>query len=158
MKDIIQNSESEENNSNYSAYNFRLIKGLITKAKFTLVFIVVIWIMYIIQCIFTWVTVSTSFGFTKIPGNVLIELGGNVALLVRLGQVYRLFSAIFLHGGIMHIMMNTGSLFAFCMELESTLAKKFYVGIFLIGGIQGKLFFIKEICSVIYITLTQETV
>jgi membrane associated rhomboid family serine protease len=149
MKDIVQNSETGEDTSSYSSYNLRLIKDFIIKAKFTVVFIAVIWIMYIIECIFTWVTVSTSYGFTTIPGYVLVELGGNVSLLVRLGQVHRLFSAIFLHGGIMHILMNTASLLAFCIELESILPKKYYVTIFLIGGIQGNLFITQGTCSVI---------
>lgn len=77
----------------------------------------VVWIVFLFECLYTWVTISTAYGVSTIPGSALVRLGGNVALLVRLGQVYRLFTATLLHAGIIHIFMNSASLIAFCAEV-----------------------------------------
>jgi rhomboid protease GluP len=96
-----------------------------------------VWIVYLLECIYTWVTISTAFGVSTIPGVTLVKLGGNVALLVKLGQVYRLVTATLLHAGILHIFMNSASLLVFCTEVENSVNFALYLAVFLIGGIQG---------------------
>ncbi len=74
----------------------------------------VIWVVFIIELVYTWVVYTTAGGVTTIPTLVLIKMGGNYAYLVKLGQIHRLLFATVLHAGILHILFNTGSLLAFC--------------------------------------------
>lgn len=115
MKEEVQVSEEQaEGRSLTSQYNCQIIKNYLTKARVTVVALGVIWVVYLVECLYTWVTFSTAFGFSTIPALTLLRMGGNVALLVRLGQFYRLFTATLLHAGILHIFMNSASLIAFC--------------------------------------------
>ena len=77
----------------------------------TLIALVVIWVMFAIECILSWSQTKT---ISRIDPYVLIDLGGNVPIMVQEGQIYRLVLAIILHGGALHIFMNTMSLIGFC--------------------------------------------
>ena len=55
------------------------------------------------------------------------------------GQVWRLFTAMFLHFGGMHIFMNMLALYNIGYFLESYIGTKKYVWIYLLGGICGNL-------------------
>jgi membrane associated rhomboid family serine protease len=76
--------------------------------------LLIIWVMFIIECIYTFITFGTLFGPSSIPAIILLKMGANNGLLVKLGQVHRLFMAIILHGGLLHIFFNTATLIAFC--------------------------------------------
>lgn len=86
----------------------------------------------------TWASAGQSYGFRTINPNVLLKLGGNVPILVKNGEVYRLFTATILHAGILHIVMNTMSLIVFCSLVEAAFTTHLYFAIYLIGGIQGR--------------------
>ena len=75
---------------------------------------------------------------SKIDPYVLVDLGGNVPIMVHEGEIYRLFMAMTLHGGALHIFMNTISLIGFCALVESLYTSKLYFIVFVFGGIQGK--------------------
>jgi rhomboid protease GluP len=107
----------------------------------TLAALAVIWVVYIIECLYTWINISTVFGVTTIPPITLMKLGGNVALLVKVGQIHRLLTATVLHAGIMHIFMNSASLLLFCAKMETTVSFALYLVVYLVGGIQGISFF-----------------
>jgi len=64
-------------------------------------------------------------------------MGGNVPILVKSGQIYRLVTACFLHAGALHLLFNIVSLFSFCASVESMFGTKMYLAVYLIGGIQG---------------------
>lgn len=49
---------------------------------------------------------------------VLKSLGGNVPALIKQGQIHRLFTAIFLHAGLLHFVMNSMSIFGMLMLTE----------------------------------------
>lgn len=99
--------------------------------------LVVVWIVYVIECLYTWVNFSFQYGAGTIHPVTLVKMGGNVARMVQEGQVYRLLTATVLHAGIMHIFMNSASLIAFCAEVEATVSFKLYLVVLVVGGIQG---------------------
>ena len=129
---------SEEEQSLTTKYNMQLVKDYIKNAMFTMIALGVIWAMFVIECLYSWIVVTTAGGVATIPPYTLIELGANNCLLVKLGQVYRLFTATILHAGLLHIFFNTASLLAFCAEMEAVITFKLYVAVFIVGGIQGK--------------------
>lgn len=129
---------SEEEQSLASKYNLQLAKDYLKNARFTMIALGVIWVMFVIECLYSWIVVTTAGGVVTIPSYTLIKMGANNCLLIKLGQVYRLFTATILHAGLLHIFFNTASLLAFCAEMEAVITFKLYVAVFVIGGIQGK--------------------
>lgn len=70
-----------------------------------------------------------------IPGNVLAELGANVSNLTRSGEWWRLLTAMALHGGLMHIVMNAGILLLAGFALEPLVGSWRFLVCFIAGGI-----------------------
>lgn len=66
---------------------------------------------------------------------VLFLLGGNYAPSVICGQYFRLFTCMFLHGGIVHIACNMYSLFIIGPQIEKIYGKLSYVVIYFCAGI-----------------------
>lgn len=77
--------------------------------------------------------------------NSLTVLGANSAPLVRVGQVYRLLSAIFLHVYFMHIFSNILVTFMFLSRVEHTFGWWRTLIIYILSGISGNIFSI--LCS-----------
>lgn len=69
----------------------------------------------------------------------LIKFGANLDRLVRAGDYYRLFTSIFLHIGIIHLLCNMFSLYAIGKEIENLFGKVKYLIIFVLSGISGSL-------------------
>ena len=69
----------------------------------------------------------------------LIMFGANSTILVKNGELYRLFTYMFLHGGILHIFMNMYSLYIVGTRVEDFFGKWKYLLIYLISGICGGL-------------------
>lgn len=82
------------------------------------------------------VEVVLSQNFT-ISTDVLLTMGAQVNLLVAQGQVWRIFTAIFLHFDIFHIGLNMLSLFFIGSAVEVFYGKWRYLLIFLASGIIG---------------------
>ncbi len=59
---------------------------------------------------------------------------------IRAGQYYRLFSGMFMHGGILHLGLNCYSLYVLGTQMESFLGKTKFLIIYLVSGIFGALF------------------
>jgi len=55
------------------------------------------------------------------------------------GEIYRLFTNIFLHNGLAHIVMNMLALFFFGMYLEEIIGTKKFLTSYFAGGISGSL-------------------
>ena len=58
---------------------------------------------------------------------------------IRGGEYYRLLTGIFLHGNIMHLLLNCYSLYIIGSQIESFLGKWKYIIIYLFSGITGSL-------------------
>jgi len=59
--------------------------------------------------------------------------------VVMEGEVWRLFSAMFLHGGLEHILMNMFSLYLVGRSVEMIFSRVSYLSIYLISGLIGSL-------------------
>ena len=85
------------------------------------------------------------FAFMYLFGNgstdtiTLLYFGANLDLLVKDGQVYRLFTCMFLHIGIWHLLCNMYSLYIIGTEIENLFGKIKYLIIFIGSGICGSL-------------------
>ena len=66
--------------------------------------------------------------------------GANSQVLVKAGQVWRLLTSVFLHIGIIHLLVNMYSLFIIGGQLETFLGKAKYLIVFLVSGLIGSLF------------------
>lgn len=71
---------------------------------------------------------------------VLVELGGNASSYVKTGQYYRLFTSMFLHIGIIHLLCNMYSLYIIGPQVESFFGKLKYLFIYVFSGICGSIF------------------
>ncbi len=70
----------------------------------------------------------------------LVEMGALYGpLTVLQGEWYRLFTAMFLHGGMTHILMNMFSLYLIGRGVDIYFEKKAYVSIYLFSGLLGGL-------------------
>lgn len=76
---------------------------------------------------------------TLLPGigTILWNYGIQVNYLVLTGEWWRIFSAIFLHAGFMHVLFNMFSLYLFGPELEKIAGKARFATIYLMSGIIG---------------------
>ena len=70
----------------------------------------------------------------------LYNIGANDGVLVvRNGEVWRLFTSMFLHGGTMHIVMNMFSLYILGRLVEPLFSKITYLSLYIISGLFGGL-------------------
>jgi rhomboid protease GluP len=70
---------------------------------------------------------------------VLIDLGAKVNQYILLGEWWRLFTAMFLHIGVMHLLFNMWALFAIGRLVEAYYGHARYAIIYLLGGLFGSL-------------------
>ena len=92
-------------------------------------------VTYIIMavCIILFILMELSGGSTN--SQILLKYGANLDILVKNGEYYRLFTCIFLHIGIMHLICNMYSLYVIGREVESLFGKVKYIIIFILSGI-----------------------
>ena len=79
------------------------------------------------------------FGDGSTYTRTLINFGGNAVKYTKEGEYYRLFTAIFLHAGIFHLLCNMYSLYVIGPQAESFYGKIKYLFIFIFSGISGGL-------------------
>lgn len=70
---------------------------------------------------------------------VLILLGANFRPLIQEGQVWRFFTAMFLHIGLMHLIFNAYALFIFGGEMERVYGGTRFLVIYILSGLFGSL-------------------
>lgn len=69
----------------------------------------------------------------------LLVFGANVDILTKNGDYYRLFTSMFLHIGILHLLCNMYSLYIIGKEVENVFGKVKYLIIYLLSGIAGSI-------------------
>lgn len=69
----------------------------------------------------------------------LLVFGANVDTLTKNGDYYRLFTSMFLHIGILHLLCNMYSLYIIGKEVENVFGKIKYLIIYLLSGIAGSI-------------------
>jgi rhomboid protease GluP len=72
--------------------------------------------------------------------SILIDFGANFAPLVARGQFWRLFTANFIHIGILHLLFNMYALFQLGIQVEATYGPRRFVAIYLLSGVSGAVF------------------
>jgi rhomboid protease GluP len=71
--------------------------------------------------------------------DVLIRLGAKFSPLIADGQVWRLFTSMFLHAGLLHLAFNGYALVAIGTDLERILGWKRFLTIYILAGLLGSL-------------------
>lgn len=79
----------------------------------------------------------TSLTSTNI--SVLILMGAKVNSLIAQGEVWRLFTAIFLHSGVIHLLFNLYALYILGPLLEGYIGHIRFLTVFLVSGLYGSL-------------------
>lgn len=72
--------------------------------------------------------------------NVLIEFGAEYNPLIKVGQIWRLITPIFIHIGYQHLILNMIVLYFLGSIIEKNYGHFRYLFIFLVSGIVGNLF------------------
>jgi len=76
-------------------------------------------------------------GSEDIP--TLLTFGANLDVLVKEGEIFRLFTCMFLHIGIFHLLCNMYSLYIIGKEVESLYGKTKFLIIYILSGICGSI-------------------
>ena len=85
------------------------------------------------------ITAIMSKNILDMNAYVLLYMGGNYGALVSHGQVWRLLTCAFLHGGIIHIFCNMYALYALGPQIEILFGRVKYIIIYLLSAIGGSL-------------------
>jgi membrane associated rhomboid family serine protease len=67
-------------------------------------------------------------------GAALVRLGAMVPILVATGEYWRLITAMFLHVGVIHLLLNSYGLYLFGNLIEGVLGSARFVAIYLVTG------------------------
>lgn len=78
-------------------------------------------------------------GNSSTDNYTLLVFGANVDTLTKNGDYYRLFTSMFLHIGILHLLCNMYSLYIIGKEVENVFGKVKYLIIYLLSGIAGSI-------------------
>lgn len=117
------NNKTEKENKKFENI-FRPKKIIVTK-----VLIIMCFIMYMITLLY-----SDNFNYS------LLVLGANHQALVLNGEVWRLITCAFLHGSLLHLLVNMYSLWIIGKEVETYMGKVRMLVIYILSAIMGSLF------------------
>ena len=98
----------------------------------TMIIIAINVVLYIITAIM-------SKNILDINAYVLLYMGGNYGALVSKGQVWRLLTCAFLHGGLIHILCNMYALYAIGPQVEILFGRVKDIIIYFFSAIGGSL-------------------
>jgi rhomboid protease GluP len=113
-----------------------LLGGLIPQARFTTMLILLINTgLYIAMVMHTQASATgMSFDF---DARTLVDFGGKFGPLMVHGEWWRLVTAGFLHGGILHILMNMWVLFDLGAQTEEMYGTSRYLAIYFVATVTG---------------------
>ncbi|WP_374265431.1 rhomboid family intramembrane serine protease [Zoogloea sp.] len=80
---------------------------------------------------------AVSMNPMQIPSDLLIRFGGNFAPLVQQGEVWRFFTALFLHGGLLHVGLNMLALHQAGQVVERLFGRAGFLVIYVVAGLLG---------------------
>lgn len=87
-------------------------------------------LIYIVQCIL-------DGSLFEISSDTLLKMGALMNLYVYAGEYWRLFTAFWLHHGIIHLVSNMAMLLIMGSMVELVMGRKFYIVLLLVAGITG---------------------
>ena len=117
------NKKTTKENNKYEEV-FKPKKIIVTK-----IIIILCIIMYFLSLF-----ISDNFNYS------LLILGANNKSLVLKGEIYRLIACAFLHGGILHLVVNMYSLWIVGSQVENYIGKFKYIIIYLLSALMGSMF------------------
>lgn len=112
----------------------------LSKPTVTRVLIVVILAVFVVEVGLSFMVYRSIAALTSPSIEVLVLMGAKVNEYIAQGEVWRLFTAIFLHGGVVHVMFNLYALYALGPLLEGYTGHTRFLTIFLVSGLYGSLF------------------
>lgn len=77
--------------------------------------------------------------FVPVIGTLIYNYGLQANYLVADGEIWRIFTAMFLHADFWHVLFNVFWLYLFGPELEKIVGKARFVTIYLLAGVVGNL-------------------
>lgn len=77
--------------------------------------------------------------FMGASNKAYLLLGANLKALVKSGQIYRLITYAFLHGGLVHLITNMYSLYIIGSQIENNYGKLKFIFIYLVSALTGGL-------------------
>jgi len=86
------------------------------------------------------ITAFLSQNFIDSDKNVLIKLGAKYNELISKGEYYRFITSMFLHGGLLHVVLNMYSLYFIGPLIEKVFGRVKYLIIYFISGITAAIF------------------
>lgn len=92
----------------------------------------------ILICILVFISMYI-FGNGSSDKYTLLVFGANLDVLTKSGDYYRLFTSMFLHIGIFHLLCNIYSLYVIGREVENVFGRKKYLTVYLLSGIAGSI-------------------
>lgn len=96
---------------------------------------IVTYLIIAVNIIMFLISVYFSNNIMDINNNVLEIMGAKDNTLILNGQYYRLFTSMFLHGGLIHISMNMYSLYILGKIVEKFYGRIKYIFIYFVSGI-----------------------
>ena len=94
---------------------------------------------YILLGIIVVVFIAMTLAGGSTSNQVLITFGANVGILIMQGETWRLFTSMFVHIGLMHLLFNAYALFIFGVEMERLYGPDRYITIYILSGLFGSL-------------------
>jgi rhomboid protease GluP len=114
-----------------------LIGGLIPHARFnTTTILLVNFGLYLATTVYSMKAGNES-AFSNIDGQTLVSFGAKFGPYVAMGQWWRLVTAGFLHGGLLHILMNSWVLWDLGSQVEEAYGASRMWVIYLIASVGG---------------------
>ena len=114
-----------------------LLGGLIPHAHFTTVLILLINVGLYVAMALHGTRTGGSAGWTDFPGRTLFDFGAKFGPALREGEWWRLITAGFLHGGLLHIAMNSWVLFDLGARTEENYGTARFLVFYIASTITG---------------------
>ncbi len=110
----------------------------LAKPIITNILLVIIGIFFVAEFLLAGTdALNGSGGLTPAMVNMLTVLGGQLTGYVAAGQSWRLFTAMFIHFGLLHLAFNGWALYIFGREVEAFYGSPRYALIYLVSGLFG---------------------
>lgn len=87
--------------------------------------------------VIVWIAMTLAGGSTNT--RVLVRFGANYGPLILEGEIWRLFTSMFLHIGLIHLAFNAYALFIFGLEMERLYGPDRFIVIYILSGLFGNL-------------------
>ena len=114
-----------------------LMGGFIPHARFTTVVILLVNAGLYIATFLHAQGAGGNASMTNIDGRTLFDFGAKFGPALRAGQWWRLLTAGFLHGGLLHILMNSWALFDLGAQTEESYGTSRFLSFYVISTITG---------------------